>query len=143
MRVELSQRELDFYTTSSSHKKKSPMEVSSMDEDYDYNVESSSLSQPKTFQEYQLRGEAPPPPPPSRAPASDEEEEVRNESEDALLDLAQLEELHQEAERMKALGNKHMASQVSYKFPYVLNLNFIFIRSFVKKYIMAGIYSSL
>lgn len=34
------------------------------------------------------------------------------QSEDALLDLAQLEELHQEAEKMKALGNKHMASQV-------------------------------
>ena len=34
------------------------------------------------------------------------------ESEEALLDLAQLEELHQEAEKMKALGNKHMASQV-------------------------------
>ena len=31
---------------------------------------------------------------------------------EALLDLAQLEELHQEAERMKALGNKHMAAQV-------------------------------
>ncbi|KAL7564176.1 hypothetical protein ACA910_021150 [Epithemia clementina (nom. ined.)] len=30
---------------------------------------------------------------------------------DALLDLAQLEELHKEAERMKALGNKHMAAQ--------------------------------
>ena len=32
---------------------------------------------------------------------------------EALQDLAQLEELHQEAERMKALGNKHMAAQVS------------------------------
>lgn len=30
---------------------------------------------------------------------------------DALLDLAQLEELHTEAERMKAVGNKHMAAQ--------------------------------
>lgn len=35
------------------------------------------------------------------------------DGEEALLDLAQLEELHQEAERMKALGNKHMAAQVS------------------------------
>ena len=38
----------------------------------------------------------------------------RNEvadGEEALLDLVQLEELHQEAERMKALGNKHMAAQ--------------------------------
>ena len=34
------------------------------------------------------------------------------EGEDALLDLDQLKELHDEAERMKALGNKHMAAQV-------------------------------
>ena len=40
----------------------------------------------------------------------DEENEVGGD--EALLDLAQLEELHQEAERMKALGNKHMAAQV-------------------------------
>lgn len=33
------------------------------------------------------------------------------DGEEALLDLVQLEELHQEAERMKALGNKHMAAQ--------------------------------
>jgi hypothetical protein len=61
----------------------------------------------KAFQDYKRRGEPPPPPPPS-PPAN----EGRTESEDALLDLAQLEELHQEAERMKALGNKHMAAQV-------------------------------
>lgn len=30
---------------------------------------------------------------------------------EALMDLAQLEELHSESERMKALGNKHMAAQ--------------------------------
>jgi hypothetical protein len=35
------------------------------------------------------------------------------DGEDALLDLAQLEELQREAEKMKALGNKHMAAQVS------------------------------
>lgn len=34
------------------------------------------------------------------------------QNEDELLDLEQLEELHDEAERMKALGNKHMAAQV-------------------------------
>mmetsp|Transcript_36776 Transcript_36776/g.89051 ORF Transcript_36776/g.89051 Transcript_36776/m.89051 type:complete len:1626 (-) Transcript_36776:2830-7707(-) len=33
------------------------------------------------------------------------------EGDDALLDLEQLEELQHEAERMKALGNKHMAAQ--------------------------------
>ena len=35
-----------------------------------------------------------------------------NDVDEALLDLAQLEDLHNEAERMKALGNKHMAAQV-------------------------------
>jgi hypothetical protein len=43
-------------------------------------------------------------PPSKQQPAMDGDE--------ALLDLAQLEELHEEAERMKALGNKHMAAQV-------------------------------
>jgi hypothetical protein len=32
---------------------------------------------------------------------------------DAILDLAELEQLQEEAERMKGLGNKHMAAQVS------------------------------
>ena len=40
--------------------------------------------------------------------------EVGN-GDDALLDLDQLEELHDEAERMKALGNKHMAAQVCHR----------------------------
>lgn len=31
-------------------------------------------------------------------------------TEEALMDLAQLEEVHEEAERMKLLGNKHMAN---------------------------------
>lgn len=35
-----------------------------------------------------------------------------DDDDDALLDLEQLEELQHEAERMKALGNKHMAAQV-------------------------------
>eukprot|EP00536_Pseudo-nitzschia_multiseries_P006230 jgi/Psemu1/255215/estExt_Genewise1Plus.C_1300023 len=40
----------------------------------------------------------------------DASEEVMD-GEDPMLDLEQLEELHDEAERMKALGNKHMAAQ--------------------------------
>jgi hypothetical protein len=64
----------------------------------------------------EVEEEEPPPPPPTDGDeelldAEDEDEEATGE--DALLDLAQLEELHQEAERMKALGNKHMAAQVS------------------------------
>ena len=35
-------------------------------------------------------------------------------AEDAVLDLAELEQLQEEAERMKGLGNKHMAAQVSF-----------------------------
>lgn len=55
---------------------------------------------------------------PPRAPTSSaisrssEDDDDRVEGDEALLDLAQLEELHHEAERMKALGNKHMAAQV-------------------------------
>ena len=43
-------------------------------------------------------------------PPAEKEEKV--EGEDPMLDMQQLEELHDEAERMKALGNKHMAAQV-------------------------------
>ena len=34
-------------------------------------------------------------------------------AEEAVMDLAELEQLQEEAERMKGLGNKHMAAQVS------------------------------
>jgi hypothetical protein len=42
------------------------------------------------------------------------EEESAMDGEDAALDLAELEQLQEEAERMKGLGNKHMAAQVSF-----------------------------
>jgi hypothetical protein len=44
--------------------------------------------------------------------ASEQQQQETSEGDEALLDLEQLEELHHEAERMKALGNKHMAAQV-------------------------------
>ena len=44
----------------------------------------------------------------------DYENDVVTGAEDAVLDLAELEQLHEESERMKGLGNKHMAAQVSY-----------------------------
>ena len=58
-----------------------------------------------------------PPLPPSpannrRADPAGTAADEKVDGDDALLDLAQLEELHHEAERMKALGNKHMAAQV-------------------------------
>lgn len=46
----------------------------------------------------------------------DDNDDRKNEvtgGEDAVLDLAELEQLQEEAERMKGLGNKHMAAQVS------------------------------
>lgn len=51
---------------------------------------------------------------PTDPPASSAEMEYNDATngDDAFLDLDQLEELHDEAERMKALGNKHMAAQV-------------------------------
>jgi hypothetical protein len=53
-----------------------------------------------------------PPTSPEKVAASQDEDDDKIDSDEALLDLAQLEELHHEAERMKALGNKHMAAQV-------------------------------
>jgi hypothetical protein len=50
-------------------------------------------------------------PPPSRSPWN-ARVEPDVDAEEALLDLAHLRELHEEAEKMKALGNKHMAAQV-------------------------------
>jgi len=47
--------------------------------------------------------------PPASSPPQVAEEKI--DGNDPLLDLDQLEELHDEAERMKALGNKHMAAQ--------------------------------
>ena len=60
----------------------------------------------------------PPPPPPLRATQQQQQKEEpdANAREEALLDLDQLEQLHHEAERMKALGNKHMAAQVRHLF---------------------------
>eukprot|EP00934_Nitzschia_sp_Nitz4_P009330 Nitzschia sp. Nitz4//scaffold156_size52432//26049//30881//NITZ4_006827-RA/size52432-snap-gene-0.13-mRNA-1//-1//CDS//3329537415//9320//frame0 len=91
-----------------------------MDKDYEYYI-AKYTSQP------------PPPPPPRKkygsnlgvVPMEPVMEQVPREArsdpegvapedvdgDEALLDLAQLEELHHEAERMKALGNKHMAAQ--------------------------------
>ncbi len=48
--------------------------------------------------------------PGAQDPPAQGEEKI--DGNDPLLDLDQLEELHDEAERMKALGNKHMAAQV-------------------------------
>ena len=42
---------------------------------------------------------------------TDDGDSVATKDQNPLMDLAQLEELHIEAERMKALGNKHMAAQ--------------------------------
>jgi len=56
-----------------------------------------------------------PPRPPGSAEkngSSQDDDDDKLDNDEALLDLAQLEELHHEAERMKALGNKHMAAQV-------------------------------
>ena len=63
--------------------------VAPMDEEYDYRA--TSPKQPK--------------------PTSDD---AMNTTDEALMDLAQLEELHVEAEKMKAIGNKHMAAQVGF-----------------------------
>jgi tetratricopeptide (TPR) repeat protein len=91
-----------------------------MDHDYDYRAQAMSPSVVSSSPP-----PSPPPPPPPTAPKTDafgfvihdiDEAAAQYDdavaSDEALLDLAQLEELHQEAERMKAVGNKHMAAQV-------------------------------
>lgn len=47
--------------------------------------------------------------------ANDDSNQIDTTSgaEDAVLNLVELEQLHEESERMKGLGNKHMAAQVS------------------------------
>mmetsp|Transcript_40352 Transcript_40352/g.45936 ORF Transcript_40352/g.45936 Transcript_40352/m.45936 type:complete len:533 (+) Transcript_40352:2-1600(+) len=66
----------------------------------------------RAFREYKKAAPPPPPPPPPKQESPLKNNPMEDASgEDALLDLAQLEELHQEAERMKAVGNKHMAAQ--------------------------------
>lgn len=62
---------------------------------------------PETAADYQ---QSPPSQEDPPQPETDQGQTV--EGDEALLDLEQLEELHHEAERMKALGNKHMAAQV-------------------------------
>lgn len=75
-----------------------------VDSDYDYRTQKSPRE-----------ASTPPPRPPphigSNGKKSNSSPAEGVDGEEALLDLAQLEELHQEAERMKALGNKHMAAQ--------------------------------
>ena len=75
-----------------------------LDSAYDHRARKSPGSQHDT---------PPPRPPPSGRHSGTSPSKSGVDGEEALLDLAQLEELHQEAERMKALGNKHMAAQVS------------------------------
>lgn len=71
------------------------------------------------MEKLRLSGTPPPPPLPPDLPIKSSIDSV--EHEDALLDIEQLEELQTEAERMKALGNKHMAAQVRLCFvPLVL-----------------------
>ena len=92
--------------STASYREQPPSHLStSVDADYDYRATpsptptSSAARDWKQAQSYQ----------PTPAPV--EEERPAADGEEALLDLVQLEELHQEAERMKALGNKHMAAQ--------------------------------
>jgi hypothetical protein len=101
--------------------------------DHDYDYKAAKTPTPTTasaagiseMHAYQTGAPPPPPPPQQQTPPSARSNgsvgaqsfnsagAQSMDGDEALLDLAQLEELHQEAERMKALGNKHMAAQVS------------------------------
>ena len=90
------------------HQAPAPLATEGMDEDYDYSVAVKGTSYEGAYKKQQSSSrKSPPKPEDPRRPVSQ-----KDVLEDPLLDLEQLEELHEEAERMKALGNKHMASQV-------------------------------
>jgi hypothetical protein len=95
-----------------------------IDSDYDYKAAATptpTTASAAGISQMRAYGSAPPPPPPGNGGQSINSARSVDVDE-ALLDLAQLEELHQEAERMKALGNKHMAGQVRAK-RYIYNVN--------------------
>lgn len=94
--------------SSSEYRRQAPAPVVTTegpDEDYDYSAALKGTSYEETYKKQAARKSPPKPENPTR--------NAKDVLEDPLLDLEQLEELHEEAERMKALGNKHMASQVS------------------------------
>jgi len=85
-------------------------------------------------------------------PEASVEDEVK--ADDAVLDLAELEQLQEEAERMKGLGNKHMAAQVSldytvfiiwllYWFAYGALCNIYIFAHIICTLFLIGIYKSI
>ena len=80
-----------------------------VDGDYDYHAGSNGASGTPTREVEQRMARS------SLQKGSSEDVQAKKSTDEALMDLAQLEELQEEAERMKALGNKHMAAQVSAK----------------------------
>jgi len=83
-----------------------PVVTEGPDEDYDYSAALKGTSYEETYKKQSSSS------PTRKSPPKPEDPRKQGVMEDPLLDLEQLEELHEEAERMKALGNKHMASQV-------------------------------
>jgi hypothetical protein len=108
--------------------------VMTLDEDYDYSPSASPLTSSgkkynnnnnhdssmiykntsSRFHDESYSSQLPPPQSPAGQSSGSSGKNNNNtlDGDEALLDLAQLEELHKEAEKMKALGNKHMATQV-------------------------------
>lgn len=115
--------------------------TSGPDDDYDYSTAIKGTSYEDEYKRQNSPQRKSPPKPEDPRPSS-----TRNVTDDPLLDLEQLEELHEEAERMKALGNKHMASQVSNKlYHVVLVVRLFYVNSDVLLVILflVGIYSCL
>jgi hypothetical protein len=106
--------------------------VMTLDEDYDYSPSASPLTSSgkknninnnhdssmiykntsSRFHDESYSSQLPPPQSPAGQSSGSSAKNNTLDGDEALLDLAQLEELHKEAEKMKALGNKHMATQV-------------------------------
>ena len=97
----------------SSYRAQAPPDVSTvrLDDDYDYKAAADrtpSVAAAEGFRHMQQNYQTP-----TRAQQLPPRQPAQTGTE-ALMDLEQLEELQREAERMKALGNKHMASQVGF-----------------------------
>lgn len=95
--------------STSTYRKLAPAAIR-LDEEYDYQLGGDTITPTQASAEginqmkaYQRQDD--------KQPVESPENKDAKGGEEALLDLAQLEELQQEAERMKAVGNKHMAAQ--------------------------------
>ena len=102
-------------TGAATYRQQAPPQLSGTDADYDYRAANAAGAPTPTSASAQGWNQV------QAYNTNNKQGDQAADGEEALLDLVQLEELHQEAERMKALGNKHMAAQGRVWFKYADN----------------------